>query len=235
MKKALKAIVAAALVGTGGAALSAGPVLAVRIDAGSSYLERHWFGIFPATLAPQAAIWVEDANGKYVDTIYVTKTAATEGWKAANGARRPESLPVWSHARGVEARDGAYMPDKDSPLPDAISGATSRGGFMVSWKLPEELRAGKYIVKVELNSSYDWNSAYPDKLPKGDPRYSECNGQPSLVWSGEIELGGPEAAAELAPIGTGALRGEDGRLSPGLDGLTSALDIAKSVEAEYRP
>lgn len=238
MKGSRRAALAAAI--AGGLALAASgawaePAIAVKLKAGPAYLTQHWFGPVPAKMAPQAAIWLETAAGKYVDTIFVTKASAAEGWKAAGGARRPEALPLWSHARGVKAADGLFMPERSHPLPDAISGATSKAGFTRSWAIPASLPAGSYVLKVELNASYDWNAAYPDKLPKGDARYSLCNGQPSLLWAAAIELGGPAASAVLAPIGTGALNGEDGSLRPGLEGITTAKDIVASIEAEYRP
>jgi hypothetical protein len=235
MNKITSAVLAIALAALGGAALWSEPRLAVKLEAGPSFVQTHWFGPVPAKMPPQIAIWIERADGSFVDTIYVTRTSATEGWKAAGGARRPEALPVWSHARGVVAADGLYMPDKSQPLPDAVSGATPKGDFAKAWAVPAGLQRGSYVVKVELNLSYDWNAAYPDRLPQRDARYSECNGQPSIVWAAKVEIGGDGASASLKPLGSGALRGEDGAVRPGLDGLTSAKEIAASIVAEYRP
>jgi hypothetical protein len=212
-----------------------GPLVAVSVVPGPAYLHKVKFGLFSMTLTPQTAIWIETSDGRYVDTIYVTEKAATGKWSAAGGARRPETLPVWSHARGLAAPDGLYMPDKANRLPDAVSGATAKSAFTKTWQLPAGLVPGSYRIRVELNSSYDWNEAYPDKLPKTDPRWSEVNGQPSIVWECALELGDGATRASLAPIGTGAIRGEDGALRSGLEGITSARDLAASIEAEYRP
>jgi hypothetical protein len=186
-------------------------------------------------MTPQIAIWLETADGAFVDTIYVSHRAAFADWRAAGGSRRPESLPAWSHARGVKAADGLYMPEASKPVPDGVSGATPAKGFTKAWKAPSSLAAGTYVVKAELNMSYDWNDAYRDRLPKSDPAWSECNGQPSIVWEGRLELGDRGAKASLAPIGTGALRGESGAVKAGLEGLTSAREIAASIVAEWRP
>jgi Predicted periplasmic protein (DUF2271). len=216
-------------------AASAERTLTVTLEPGSAYSHTVKLGLFSMTTQPQMAIWIETAEGRFVDTVYVTDKAATGSWMAAGGSLRPESLPIWSHARGPASNDGRSMPDKKSRLPDSISGATPKAAFHKEWRLPASLEPGEYKVLVELNSSYDWNEAYPDKLPKSDPRWSEVNGQPSIVWEAMIDLGTEPVTASLAPMGTGALRGEDGELRAGLDGLTSALDIAASISAVYRP
>jgi len=218
-----------------GTELTAEATVAVSVAPGPAYSHKVKFGLFSMNLVPQMAIWVETAEGRFVDTIYVSQKAAAAKWSAAGGARRPEALPVWSHARGIAAPDGSYMPDKAHRLPDAVSGSTPKAAFTATWEVPAGLAPGSYRIRAEFNSSYDWNEAYPDKLPKTDPRYSEVNGQPSIVWECALELGGPAAKAALQPVGTGALRGEDGAVAPGLAGITSARDLAASIEAEYRP
>ncbi len=213
------------------------PRLLVSVQAGPEYTHKVKLGLASLTVTPQMAIWIEDAQGRYVGTIYVTRKSATASWSAAGGARRPEALPAWSFARGIKAADGLYMPDKKSPLPDAISGATPSKGFEKAWSPPVSLAKGVYVVKAEVNSSFDWNDSYPDKLPKPDPRWSEVNGQPSIVWVGKIEIGGAAAPAkaQLSPVGTGSLRGESGAVTPGLAGITSARELVASIVAEYKP
>lgn len=209
--------------------------ITISFAPGSAYSHKVRFGLISMSLAPQIAVWIETADGRYIGTIYVTGKSAAAGWRAAGGARRPEALPVWSHARDVAAPDGQYMPDKAHRLPDAVSGATPKSAIAWTWEVPADLAAGSYRIRAELNSSYDWNDAYPDKLPKTDPRWSEVNGQPSIVWEGALEIGAAAAKARLEPVGTGSLRGEDGGLKPGLEGLTTARDLAASISAEYRP
>jgi len=206
--------------------------LRVSIEPGSAYTQKTKMGLMSMTVIPQMAIWIEAEDGRFIDTIYVTKKSATGKWSAAGGSRRPEALPVWSHARGIKNPDGGYMPDPKKALPDAVSGATPNKAFEKSWKLPASLVPGLYRIKVELNSSFDWNEAYPDKLPKSHPRWSEVNGQPSLVYEASIRLGGGSASVLLKPVGSGALRGEDGKVAPGLEGLTTALKLIESIKAE---
>jgi hypothetical protein len=228
---ALAAVLATAV--AMGTDLSAEASIAVTVRPGSAYSHKVKFGLFSATLVPQMAIWIETTEGRFVDTIYVS--GKTAKWSAAGGARRPETLPVWSHARGSALSDGLAVPNKAKRLPDAVSGATPKAAFTMVWKVPAGLAPGSYRIRAELNSSYDWNEAYPDKLPKTDPHYSEVNGQPSIVWECALELGGAAVETELEMVGTGALRGEDGAVTPGLEGITSAHDLAASIRAEYRP
>jgi hypothetical protein len=209
--------------------------LAVAVEPGATYAHKARLGLISMTITPQMAIWIEGVDGAFVDTIFVTARAAKASWYGGKGIRRPEALPLWSHARGLATPDGLYMPDRAHPLPDAISGATPTSAFSRTWTPPPGFKAGRYRIRVELNSSFDWNESYPDKLPKTDPRWTEANGQPSILWEAEIELGGAASKAALQPVGTGSLRGDSGALTPGLDGLTSARELAKSIEADFGP
>lgn len=228
-------IAAAILLALAAASAQAQGMIELLLSPGPAYTHTKWFGPVPATLRPQMAFWIETADGRYVATVYVTHRSAAADWRAAGGARRPEALPVWSHARGVKAANGMYMPEPAHPLPDAISGATPKGAFATTWELPKGLAAGVYRIRAELNESFDWNEAFPDKLPRSDPRWSEANGQPSVVWEGSITIGPLPDQVKLTPVGTGALDGSDGDLRPGVEGLTSALTIAASIAATYRP
>jgi len=232
MKRFLLALVATGLVASGAAGQGR---LELRLAPGPTYRGVKWFGPARITLLPQIAIWIEDSSGRFVDTIYVTKKSAKADWWFAKGARRPEALPVWSHARGTQAADGSFMPEADHPLPDAVSGATPGATFALAWELPPGLALGTYRIRAELNLSYDWNEAYPDKLPKSDPRRTRWNGQPSIVWEAALPLGATESSAELMPVGSGSLDGSEGSIRPGLEGLTSSRTIAASIIATYKP
>jgi hypothetical protein len=230
--KKFAAIILALVLGTAAAAQAS---LSVSIEPGKAYSQKVRFGLGAMKVTPQIAIWIETADGRFVDTVFVTKNAGMAAWAAAGKSRRPESLPVWSHARGIAAADGSYMPDKANRLPEAVSGVTPKAGFAKSWKVPAGLARGMYRVRVELNSSFDWNEAYPDKLAKTDPRWSEVNGQPSVVYERLIEFGDAASSVALAPVGTGSLRGENDSVSADMKGLTSALELASEIKVEYRP
>lgn len=57
-----------------------------------------WLHDFPLFLGinkknpPQIAIWLEDTQGNYLSTVYVTHKIATQSWQASGGNRRKEAL-----------------------------------------------------------------------------------------------------------------------------------------------
>lgn len=89
-----------------------------------------WLHDFPLFIGikkknpPQIAIWLEDTEGKYLSTIYVTRKIATQSWQGAGRNRRKEALPHWCYSQGIKYDDGLYLPTKDKPFVDGISGAT---------------------------------------------------------------------------------------------------------------
>ena len=69
----------------------------------------------------QYAFWIEDMDGNYVDTVYVTQ------WTAGGGfSYRPHSIPKWVLAAQPSSKNDSQI--------DAISGATpSNGDYIVTW------------------------------------------------------------------------------------------------------
>ena len=164
---------------------------------------------------PQLACWIESPDGKYVDTIFVTTKVGRKKWFGAPSAGRPEALPVWSHARD------------QAPLnTDAVSGATPAGSVRVGSPLAAGLSAGTYVVKLEVNSSFDYNERYTRAN-------SGVNGQPSIVYMGRIDVGKGEAETDLTAIGTGSVDGADGDIRPGLEGITTAREMLQSARILY--
>ena len=128
---------------------------------------------------------------------------------------RPEALPVFGHLK-AEAADG-------------VSAATSKGETLHDAGLGAGLPAGRYLVWLEVNRSYDYNAAYP-KAGAG------VNGQPSIVYRAELDLGGPVASeARFSPVGTGSPDGGDGEVREGLAGIDSALELFSSLTVSYLP
>jgi len=167
-------------------------------------------------LYPQVAAWLEDANGNFIDTIYVTKKAAKRSFYSAPASARPEALPVWYHRQPEQQRSV-----------DAVTGATSIGPFEFHSTVGESLSPGRYVVFLEINSSYDYNDRYTRSN-------SGVNGQPSLVYRAEIQVGRGPTTAVLVPIGTGSVDGSDGLIHSGLEGITTALHLLTGAEIEYR-
>jgi hypothetical protein len=74
----------------------------------------------------QVAIWIEDANGQFVQDVFVTQTTGTLGlgnrpgrwdflssWRFPYGPR-PQVLPVWAHARGKTYPALRWFDDDDA-------------------------------------------------------------------------------------------------------------------------
>ncbi|MBN2224877.1 MAG: hypothetical protein JW765_09410 [Deltaproteobacteria bacterium] len=184
---------------------------------------------------PQVAVWIEDLDGNYIETLYVTKKSGTQGWRSspdlpAGSIRRPESLPCWSHKRGVVYPDGLFMPTRDNPVTDAVTAASPAGDFHLKTKAPQGLR--KFVVLAEVNNSADFNDAYPAEAPPGTPGYSGGrwgSGQPSIVYSATVDLSSGSVTGELKLGGHGSPDGTDGGINPDLSGLTTAKDIVKRI------
>lgn len=199
-----------------------------------------WLHDFPLFLGikkknpPQIAIWTEDTKGNYLSTIYVTHKIATQAWQASGGNRRKEALPHWCYSRGIQYVDGLYLPTKKEPLTDGVTGATPQGSFDL--KLTPAKGLKKFIVKIEMNHSTDWNDAYPKSAKEGDANYSggkEGSGQPAVVYVTEVDLtsGQKEFAATLS--GHSSPDGSDGNLTEDTSTLTSALQIVKKITITY--
>lgn len=195
-----------------------------------------WLHDFPVFLGikkknpPQIAIWLEDTQGNYLATIYATYKIATQSWQAAQGNRRKEALPHWCHVRGVKYEDGLYLPTKNNPLADGISGATPRGGFDI--KITPDRQFRQFVVKVEINHSADFNESYPKDAGEGETNYSggsEGSGQPALVYAARIDLSSGDRLFEAVLSGHSSPDGSSGEVCGDLSGLTTALHIVKRI------
>lgn len=200
-----------------------------------------WLHDFPLFLGinkknpPQIAIWIEDKSGKYLTSIYVSHKIATESWQFNGGNRRKEALPVWCYARGIVYPDGLYLPTKEEPLVDGISGATPRGSFDVKIHPADDLK--QFVVKIELNQSKDWNDYYPRNAKEGDANYSGGeggSGQPAVVYSAEIDLTSSQKQYTAELIGHSSVDGSNGDIYPDTSTLTSALKIVKAITIQIQ-
>jgi hypothetical protein len=190
--------------------------IVVCVEPGENY--RHPMKVMPLLTVrnpPQMAIWLEAADGAYVETIFVTRRTGEQSWRKAPGddisgseITRPEALPVWS-ARGA----------------DASSTATPKSGFKanVSVERPYDL-----VIWLEVNHSADFNSAYPVDAHPGQAGYSGGpwgSGQPSLIYRVDLEAVTAAGRAELNLVGHGSPDGTDGLIYSSLEGITDAKSI----------
>ncbi len=175
-----------------------------------------WKGKF----APQLALWIQDSEGDFFQTIFVTKKASQKKFVFAPKDGRPESLPVWYHSGG-----NFSAPQFEDGI-DAVTSATPKGGFEVVQEMRLE-QGKKYFIFAEVNKSFDYNEFYPKKAEKNSAEYSGVNGQPSAVYCAEIGLENSEVEMELA--GTGAVDGKSGSIENKAETLTTAKNLVEKI------
>ncbi|MEE4360491.1 MAG: hypothetical protein V2I63_03095 [Pseudomonadales bacterium] len=216
--------------------------LRISVRAGTAYesAPQPLFLGLSYTSIPQMAFWLEDTDGRFLETLYVTAKLASSGFQSTDPfseevIRRPEALPVWAHRRGVRYGDGLMVPLPESDDLDGVTAATPVGHYDIETGLPAGVRRGR--VFMEINRSYDFNAAWhPDRFPD-DPVYSGSgsSGQPSIIYSAEVDLDGDRNAWLLEPIGHGHPSGADGDLTADLTGFDSALALVGPVVVERGP
>ena len=198
-----------------------------------------WLHDFPMLLGikkknpPQIAIWLEDMQGNYLSTVYVSHKIATQDWQMAKGNRRKEALPHWCHSRAIRYEDGLYLPTKEEPIMDGISGATPHESFDVKLKTASDLK--QFIIKIEVNHSTDFNDCYPKNAQEGDAHYSggkEGSGQPAIIYRANIDLSKEATSFEATLIGHSSPDGSDGEIDTDMSGLTTALEIIKQIKLQ---
>ncbi|MHB9030762.1 MAG: hypothetical protein ACYC9O_18495 [Candidatus Latescibacterota bacterium] len=197
-----------------------------------SHTEKFW-GLFSLSNPPQIAVWVTDTDGRYLETLFVTRRTARQDWRTRNDLiRRPESLPFWAYSRGVVYEDGLRLPTRRNPLSDAVTGATPPGAFRLETIIPDKETVLR--VCVELNHAYDFNEFFPKGKKYGEDRFSGISGQPSIVYSAEIELAGARNTFRLRPVGCGSPDGSHGKLCADLSKLTTAKRIVKRITVQRK-
>lgn len=198
---------------------------------------------------PTFAFWLEDTAGNYLQTLYVTSKLAKNNFtvkvvsengedvfidepETKNQRERPEALPVWSHQYGVVSEKGNAVPTGKNIVPDGYSGATLTENTLLntitSSKLPDQ-----FLVKMEINHSFDWNEFYTSNRYPDDPIYSGNGkvGQPSLIYQTKIDRSkGRYFAMEL--VGRGHHSGRNGNIYTDLSEITTAKQLVDRVIIE---
>lgn len=203
-----------------------GKTVSINIYKGQYYL--HDFkvnSIMSIKTPPQIAVWVEDSQGNYAETLYATSKIVYQKWSKApsdtakNGQiKRDEALPYWTHKKG-----SAQI------VPDTVTSATSLGSSTVNTKL--NTTNDTYIILAEINQSTDFNEYYPKEAKLGDDNYSGGeygSGQPAIIYAATINAA-DNKTYELVPIGHSSPDGSDGNLYKDLSKLTTSKDIVSKI------
>jgi hypothetical protein len=207
-----------------------GQSIKITVEKGEKYLH------------PILAIWLTTIDGKYVQTLYVSKSIAKgiyEYGKADEGKwfpgerRRPAAIPYWAFSRGIKEEDGLYIPTPKNPIADAYTGATPLNNFIINTKTDRYIK-GKHKLLFEINQPFDFNDYWYNNLYPEDSPY-RTSGQPSVIYSVEIDFDNLEKEYYLNPIGHGHPTGENGKLFTNLSTLTTSMKIIKSIKVEVLP
>ena len=186
---------------------------------------------------PIYAIWLEDLQGNYLETVFISKSMSTsvfqygsktgETWQP-DIVRRPEALPRWSHQRGIKAEDGLYIPLTSAPDLDGVTGATIANNGIVKTGTTRSVSRVKLFF--EINQSFDWNTYYSKERFPQDPIYSGSGsvGQPALVYSAEIDLA-KKGYSLLNLVGHSHHSGKNGKLFSDLTQITTAKTILDRI------
>ena len=194
---------------------------------------------------PTFVIWTENAEGKLLQTLFVTEyfgtgifgnaDAGNGTWKNTGGeALRPAALPYWTHKRNVVSRDSVLVPTPENPMSDAITGATPKNNFIFRTHL-DPGKSDKIFVLLEINQTWDWNEFWTNNKYPNDTDYKSSS-QPSVIYRAEVNLNDYDTKIQLEPVGHGHYSGNDGSLTEDLTTLTTALEIAKQINVTlYQP
>jgi hypothetical protein len=223
--------------------------LVIDVKPGKRWLDEHtFFWVYTIEKGPQVAVWLENKDKKHLATIFVTRRFALKDWRTIGFSEvsRPEALPIWRVAHQAGGFQGKKLCnachdlhesndksiDKGSGL-DAITRATPEAGVKLEWNPPEGLPKGEYLIRAEINHSFDYNEYFPEDSKSSDKNYNKLNGQPSLLWSGVIELGPSGEKVQLKPVGIGDPIARDGVITKDLSKLTTSMEIVDSISVEY--
>ena len=190
---------------------------------------------------PLMAIWVEDEVGNFIQTLYVAESIGkgvfrhgdpSSGKWMPGEIRRPAALPYWSHRRGIMASDGLFVPDSSDPVPDAYTGSTPPGSFIIKTRL-DDTGLSRFTLYFEINQSWDWNEHWTNNKFPGDKEYrSSC--QPALVYYAAIDTNNLQREYILKVAGRSHHSGQSGELFSDLSTMTTALDIVKEIKVVVR-
>ena len=139
----------------------------------------------------QFAVWIEDANGAFVKTLFATKFTATGGYQ-----KRPDAIPTWVERSKLAEQKGT----------DIVSGATPKSGSLAySWDLTDDGGArvpnGTYRFCVEGTLRWKNSVRYTGEIEIGDAA-SAAQAEASYHFEASDEQAAlTEASAEVGMLG----------------------------------
>ena len=127
----------------------------------------------------QFAVWIEDAQGRFIKTLYATRFTAAGGWE-----RRPLSIPQWVKRSNLAGMNKTQI--------DAITGPTPKGGSLsYIWDGTDStgrtVSAGEYRVLIEATLRNENQVLYTAAVKLGEK--GRATAQAQYFGSGTAERG----------------------------------------------
>ena len=183
---------------------------------------------------PSFVIWMEDMQGNYIKTIFITKSYASgvfgyqmvndSTWVKNPGASfQPAALPYWTHKKGKIEGSKYIVPTPEHPFLDGFSGATPKADM----EFTSSLKMGKpFKILLEVNQPWDWNKFWTNNKFPGNNDYKH-SAQPSVVYA--VAVNNEDKNYFMNPIGHGDPTGTTGKLFTNISTLTTAKQILKQI------
>ncbi len=171
---------------------------------------------------PQFAIWIEDAAGEEIRTVWVTEKTGAGSW--GGKTVRPVSLPYWV-SRWQKETGSSGDPTPENPAADAVTGATPKQDFTCRTEVPA---ASKWSYFIEVNVSGDFNDSFAAESKDGK-RDRNGNGQPSIVYKGQITAVAGQSSQPKLVGRTDQFEGVSNIISD-LESISDAKDLFATIE-----
>jgi hypothetical protein len=170
---------------------------------------------------PQIAIWLQNKNNGQVRTVMVTHRTGRGDWEGK--PQCPVSLPYWV-AFYTEETGTKGPPTWKEPAADGVTRATPQEELTVRVAVPA---GSEWVYFIEINCSGDFNDRYPSFSDEG-VRDDYGNGQPSLVYRGELQAT-PGTSGQPQLVGRTHQHVAVGKLVTDLDSITTARGLFRSL------
>ncbi len=172
--------------------------------------------------SPQIAIWLEDSSCTEIKNIYVTHRSGKNDWHGKINCE--VALPFWKSRLEFYSK----KTEKTQNDIDGITKATSKNDMVNVSIYLEPYKVWRYFI--EVNVAGDYNEYYQPYTKDGIPD-TEGNGQPSIIYSGTVNLkngivDNPEIIGR-----TMQLRKTD-KIVKDLSTITSAKEIFSSIKVK---
>ena len=182
--------------------------------------------IYLSTFAepPQFAIWLENADNKKCETVFVTHRAGVGDWEGK--ADVPVALPRWFELFKVSKGENADV-DKDPPI--IVSGATPKENY---FSVRAEVKPGsKWICWVEMNLAGDFNEAFPEMDMESLKMDEFSNGQQALLYKCEL-IAEEGSNYDFELVAQAVWEDGETQVEPVSEGVTSAKNVFEELNIE---